>query len=166
MTSSITIFSFCFPIPQVKRCSYSYCESLSLNDTWMAGNVVLCFTSDQSAVEDAAWSVKEIGCLGLIIAKNPSKSLYSCNDDFPCVQVSYEIGTQILYYIRSTRYCHCLAIKEIIITIVDVKFIHDINVAGIHWSGLGLPKHILEDLCQPKWHTSHLEGLVPSAQQY
>ncbi|XP_059435306.1 subtilisin-like protease SBT3.6 isoform X3 [Corylus avellana] len=82
-----------------------YCESLSPSDTWSARTVVLCFTSDsdESAVEAAALSVKEIGCLGLIIAKNPSRSLYSCDDDFPCVQVSYEIGTQILYYIRSTR---------------------------------------------------------------
>ncbi|GLT66668.1 hypothetical protein SLA2020_390230 [Shorea laevis] len=82
-----------------------YCESLSTSDTWSAGTVVLCFTSDsdQSAVEAAALSVKKIGCLGLIIANNPHRVLYSCNDDFPCVQVSYEIGTQILYYIRSTR---------------------------------------------------------------
>jgi hypothetical protein len=98
--------SFCFSFTwSLTRCSYSYCESLSPSDTWSAGTVVLCFTlaSDESAVEAAALSVKEIGCLGVIIAKNPSRSLYSCNDDFPCVQVSYEIGTQILYYIRSTR---------------------------------------------------------------
>ncbi|KAM4068613.1 hypothetical protein ACB094_12G026200 [Castanea mollissima] len=82
-----------------------YCESLTPNDTWLAGNVALCFTSNsnQYAVEDAAWSVKDIGCLGLIIAINPRRSLHSCDDNFPCVQVSYEIGTQILYYLRSTR---------------------------------------------------------------
>ncbi|XP_041012880.1 subtilisin-like protease SBT3.6 isoform X1 [Juglans microcarpa x Juglans regia] len=82
-----------------------YCESLSPNDTWSAGHVVLCFTSgsNQSVVEDAAWSVKEIGCLGLIIAEKPKNSLYSCDDNFPCVRVSYDIGMQILNYIRSTR---------------------------------------------------------------
>ncbi|XP_041012881.1 subtilisin-like protease SBT3.8 isoform X2 [Juglans microcarpa x Juglans regia] len=81
-----------------------YCESLSPNDTWSAGHVVLCFTSgsNQSVVEDAAWSVKEIGCLGLIIAEKPKNSLYSCDDNFPCVRVSYDIGMQILNYIRST----------------------------------------------------------------
>ncbi|KAG6714367.1 hypothetical protein I3843_05G183600 [Carya illinoinensis] len=66
-----------------------YWESLSPNDTWSAGNVVLCFTagSDQSAVKDAPRSVKEIGCLGLIIVENPQNSLYSCEDNFPSVQV-------------------------------------------------------------------------------
>lgn len=66
---------------------------------------MLCFTSgsDRSAVEDAARSVKEIGCLGLIISENPQNSLYLCNNNFPCVQVSYDIGMQIRYYIHSTR---------------------------------------------------------------
>lgn len=56
------------------------------------------------------------------------------------------------------------AIKDVIITmvaLVDIKFINDIIVAGIQLSGLDLPKHISVDLCQPTWHTSHLEGLVP-----
>lgn len=109
MTLKIAKFSaFHFPRTwRLTRCLCSTCESLSPSDTWSAGNIVLCFTSDsgQSAVEDAAWSVKEIGCLGLIIAENPSDAMYSCMDNFPCVQVSYEIGTKILFYIRSTRYC-------------------------------------------------------------
>ncbi|CAK9141579.1 unnamed protein product [Ilex paraguariensis] len=83
-----------------------YCESLSPNDTSMAGNVVLCFTLDinQNFVEIAEWAVQGAGGMGIIVAKNPSNILYSSSVDFPCVQVSYELGTQILYYIRSTRY--------------------------------------------------------------
>ncbi|KAJ7965247.1 Subtilisin-like protease [Quillaja saponaria] len=80
-----------------------YCQSLSPNDTWLDGNVVLCFVLEQAA-EDTAWSVREAGGLGLIVSKNPSKSLQPCPQDFPCAQVSYEIGMQILYYIRSTRH--------------------------------------------------------------
>ncbi|KAJ6417487.1 hypothetical protein OIU84_003249 [Salix udensis] len=43
------------------------------------------------------------GGAGLIVAKNPSESLYPCTDGFPCIEIDYEIGTQILFYIRSTR---------------------------------------------------------------
>ncbi|KAK6275296.1 hypothetical protein POUND7_005005 [Theobroma cacao] len=80
------------------------CESLSSNDDWMAGKVVLCFVSEynMSLLDDGIWSVKEAGGLGVIVARTPSDYLYSYATRFPCVQVTYETGTQILYYIRST----------------------------------------------------------------
>ncbi|KAM2230818.1 hypothetical protein ACFXTH_014988 [Malus domestica] len=56
------------------------------------------------AITNASAVVKEAGGVGLIIAKNPSDALYPCNEDFPCIEVDYEIGTRILFYIRSTRY--------------------------------------------------------------
>jgi len=70
----------------------------------VAGKVVLCFTSmNLGAVRSAAEVVKEAGGVGLIVAKNPSEALYPCTDGFPCIEVDYEIGTRILFYIRSTR---------------------------------------------------------------
>ncbi|OMO97790.1 hypothetical protein COLO4_14369 [Corchorus olitorius] len=80
------------------------CESLSSNDDWMAGKVVLCFASEynQSMLDDAIESVKDGGAKGVIVARSPRDYLYSYATHFPCVQVSYETGTQILYYIRST----------------------------------------------------------------
>ncbi|KAJ9679920.1 hypothetical protein PVL29_021733 [Vitis rotundifolia] len=78
-----------------------YCESLLPNDTFAAGNVVLCFTSDSSHI--AAESVKKAGGLGVIVASNVKNDLSSCGQNFPCIQVSNEIGAQILDYIRSTR---------------------------------------------------------------
>ncbi|CAN6585742.1 unnamed protein product [Malus baccata var. baccata] len=81
------------------------CESLSLNKTIVAGKVVLCFTTmGLQAITNASAVVKEAGGVGLIIAKNPSGALSPCNEDFPCIEVDYEIGTQILFYIRSTKY--------------------------------------------------------------
>ncbi|PRQ36280.1 putative tripeptidyl-peptidase II [Rosa chinensis] len=81
------------------------CESLSLNKTMVSGKVVLCFTSlGWRAVPSASAAVKEAGGVGLIVAKNPTNGLYPCSDDFPCIEVDYEIGTRIVFYIRSTRY--------------------------------------------------------------
>ncbi|CBI23085.3 unnamed protein product, partial [Vitis vinifera] len=79
-----------------------YCESLLPNDTFAAGNVVLCFTSDSSHI--AAESVKKAGGLGVIVASNVKNDLSSCSQNFPCIQVSNEIGARILDYIRSTRH--------------------------------------------------------------
>lgn len=57
----------------------------------------------RSAVASAAEAVQAAGGVGLIVAKNPSDVLYPCSGDFPCVEVDFEIGTRILFYIRSTR---------------------------------------------------------------
>lgn len=90
-------------LSKVSACSV--CQSLSLNATSVVGKVVLCFTSTTSgaALVTAAEDVKAAGGVGVIAAKNPSDALYPCSDDFPCIEVDYEIGTQILFYIRSAR---------------------------------------------------------------
>ncbi|XVE64574.1 hypothetical protein DITRI_Ditri07aG0111300 [Diplodiscus trichospermus] len=81
------------------------CQALLLNSTLVAGKVVLCFASvtQRVAIRRAAATVKEAGGVGLIIAKNPSDALIECSDGFPCIEVDYEIGTRILYYIRSAK---------------------------------------------------------------
>ncbi|KAI9173469.1 hypothetical protein LWI28_001797 [Acer negundo] len=81
------------------------CQSLSLNATKVAGKVVLCFTSvtRRIAIISAASVVLEAGGIGLIVAKNPSDVFSPCGDNFPCIEVDYEVGTQILFYIRSSR---------------------------------------------------------------
>ncbi|XP_059662118.1 subtilisin-like protease SBT3.5 [Cornus florida] len=81
------------------------CEALSLNQSSVTGKVVLCFTSvsRRIAVSNASSAVRAAGGIGVIIAKNPSDALYPCtSNDFPCIEVDYTAGTQILYYIRST----------------------------------------------------------------
>ncbi|XP_040987909.1 subtilisin-like protease SBT3.5 isoform X1 [Juglans microcarpa x Juglans regia] len=82
------------------------CQALSLDETRVAGNVVLCFTSmymaRQISLRSASTAVQEAGGVGLIVAKHPSDILTSCDAEFPCIEVDYEIGTQILFYIRST----------------------------------------------------------------
>ncbi|OMO79917.1 hypothetical protein CCACVL1_13316 [Corchorus capsularis] len=85
--------------------SASACQDLSLNSTLVAGKVLLCFASvtRRVAIRSAAETVKEAGGVGLIIAKNPTDALVECTDGFPCIEVDYEIGTRILYYIRSTN---------------------------------------------------------------
>ncbi|CAH2070996.1 unnamed protein product [Thlaspi arvense] len=81
------------------------CESLLINSNLtMAGKVVLCFTTIKrhSAVSSAARYVKRAGGLGVIVARNPGDALSPCVGDFPCVAVDYELGTNILLYIRSS----------------------------------------------------------------
>ncbi|KAH7863512.1 hypothetical protein Vadar_018458 [Vaccinium darrowii] len=82
----------------------SVCESLSLGNTSVIGKVVLCFNRAASWVPatNASSIVKAAGGLGVIIARNPSSILAPCNDDFPCIVVDYELGTEILFYIRAT----------------------------------------------------------------
>ncbi|KAH0980256.1 hypothetical protein GBA52_007433 [Prunus armeniaca] len=87
------------------------CQSLSLDKTMVAGKVVLYFTRVSgstaaigTAITNALAAVIEAGGVGLIVAKNPSDFSVPFNEDFPCIQVDYEIGTQILFYIRSTRF--------------------------------------------------------------
>lgn len=67
---------------------------------------MLCFTSTvrRATLISASSDVQAAGGVGVIIAKNPGDNLAACSNDFPCVEVDYEIGTRILYYIRSTRY--------------------------------------------------------------
>ena len=85
----------------------SDCESLNfILIRAMAGKVVLCFTISRryTTLSGDASFVKRAGGLGLIIARTPGYTVSPCKDDFPCVAVDYELGTDILFYIRSTRY--------------------------------------------------------------
>ncbi|PQM36115.1 subtilisin-like protease SBT3.5 [Prunus yedoensis var. nudiflora] len=81
------------------------CESLLLNNTPVAGSVVLCFTTvaSRTPVATAVSSVRAAGGVGVIVAKAPGDVLGPCSNDFPCIEVDYELGTHILFYIRSTR---------------------------------------------------------------
>ncbi|CAA7062248.1 unnamed protein product, partial [Microthlaspi erraticum] len=84
----------------------STCELTLINGNLkMEGKVVLCFTTSpfDTAVSSAASYVKRAGGLGVIVARHPVNILRPCLDDFPCVVVDYELGTDILLYIRSTE---------------------------------------------------------------
>ncbi|XP_010436973.1 PREDICTED: subtilisin-like protease SBT3.9 isoform X1 [Camelina sativa] len=78
------------------------CAKLSANP--MEGKVVLCFTADinprSRVVTNARTAVKNAGGLGVIIARNPRP--VNPTHNFPCVTVDFELGTDILFYIRST----------------------------------------------------------------
>ncbi|XP_062119966.1 subtilisin-like protease SBT3.9 [Humulus lupulus] len=92
--------------PEVSDLKYPRdCKNLRRKEKWMRGSVVLCFTSSfkEGYIEDTAYFVKKAGALGLIVAENPTTALYSCDDDFPCVQVSYDVAMNILYYFRTTK---------------------------------------------------------------
>lgn len=101
----------------IKIYGFSVCESLSLNGTSVDGNVVLCFTylNSRVSIKAAVSTVRGAGGVGVIVAKNARDALSPCSDDFPCIEVDYEIGTQILNYIRSTR---CV-IEETLLSLFD-----------------------------------------------
>lgn len=84
-----------------QRSVCSICELLTPNNRTMAGKVVLCFgiTSDASLI--ASDAVNASGGVGVIIAKSPS-TIRPC-DELPCFEVDYEVGTQILSYIGSSK---------------------------------------------------------------
>ncbi|XP_058085388.1 subtilisin-like protease SBT3.9 [Magnolia sinica] len=77
----------------------SSCSFLSPDNVTMPGKVVLCFGGGHWSAEDA---VKEAGGVGLIFARNPTSQVSPCIE-LPCVEVDYEIGMQLLNYIRSSR---------------------------------------------------------------
>ncbi|KAF4404123.1 hypothetical protein G4B88_014579 [Cannabis sativa] len=91
--------------PGLRPTLFGVCESLTLNNTPVAGNVVLCFTTmnNRAPVSAAVTSVKQAGGVGVIIAKHPGDVIGPCSNDFPCIEVDYELGSQILFYMRSTR---------------------------------------------------------------
>lgn len=79
------------------------CQSGSLNKTMAAGKIVLCFSlSKQQDIVSAAYTVKEAGGVGLIYAQYHEDGLSQCGL-FPCIKVDYDVGTQILTYIRRAR---------------------------------------------------------------
>ncbi|KAG5617365.1 hypothetical protein H5410_017189 [Solanum commersonii] len=82
-----------------------YCDTLNTNDTWVAGKVVLCFLvkGDENDLGTALQVVQVVGGLGLIVAKNPTRTLDYYASDFPSIGVSFDIGAQLLDYIRYSR---------------------------------------------------------------
>ncbi|KAL6348864.1 hypothetical protein AAG906_033520 [Vitis piasezkii] len=79
------------------------CQPGSLNATLAAGKIILCFSkSDKQDIISASGAVLEAGGIGLIFAQFPTSQLESC-DLIPCIKVNYEVGTQILTYIRKAR---------------------------------------------------------------
>ncbi|GLT64652.1 hypothetical protein SLA2020_371310 [Shorea laevis] len=79
------------------------CQRGSLNKTLAAGKIILCFaTSDAQDIFSAAISVIEADGVGLIFAQYHSDGLSSCKL-IPCIKVDYEVGTEILSYIRKAR---------------------------------------------------------------
>lgn len=64
---------------------------------------MVCFSSidDQQDIASASNAVKEAGGVGVIFAQFHNDGLQPC--DIPCVKVDYEVGTQILSYIRRAR---------------------------------------------------------------
>ncbi|KAK7247045.1 hypothetical protein RIF29_41921 [Crotalaria pallida] len=80
------------------------CQYGSLNATMAAGKIVLCFSlSDQQDIVSASLAVKKAGGVGLIYAQFHEDGLNQCGV-FPCIKVDYEVGTQILSYIRRARF--------------------------------------------------------------
>ncbi|GFP80303.1 subtilisin-like protease sbt3.3 [Phtheirospermum japonicum] len=85
--------------------STGVCEDLTLNRrSLVAGKVVLCFTTydDPSVTSYASSLVRAAGGAGVIVAKLSNEITAKCRG-LPCAEVDYEVGTQILFYIRSTR---------------------------------------------------------------
>ncbi|KAG8374507.1 hypothetical protein BUALT_Bualt10G0002000 [Buddleja alternifolia] len=88
----------------VDATSTGVCEDLSFGRSLVAGKVVLCFTTitNPVVVLIASLAVRAAGGVGVIVSKLPSDESAKCGS-FACAEVDYEIGTQILLYIRSTR---------------------------------------------------------------
>ncbi|KAH9774825.1 subtilisin-like protease SBT3.6 [Citrus sinensis] len=82
---------------------YNDCRQGSLNATLAAGKIILCFSRpDTQDIQSAAISVTQAGGVGLIYAQFHTDGLDSCNL-IHCIKVNYEVGTQILSYIRRAR---------------------------------------------------------------
>ena len=56
---------------------------------------------DEQSMFSASKAVREAGGVGLILAQSRSDGLSACH--IPCVRVDYEVGTEILNYIRRAR---------------------------------------------------------------
>lgn len=80
------------------------CELGSLNATLAAGKIILCFSNSLSTqdIVSASESVIKAGGVGLIFAQYQHDGLDTC-ELIPCVKVDYEVGTQIISYIRKAR---------------------------------------------------------------
>lgn len=89
------------------------------NASLVAGKIVLVFPSVYTRINaDAFEAAKSSGAVGIIYSTDTPKDFQPCRDDLPCIRVDYTVGTQILLYIRSTKYVIILK-SEIVKTIVD-----------------------------------------------
>ncbi|XP_020539569.1 subtilisin-like protease SBT3.8 isoform X2 [Jatropha curcas] len=80
------------------------CQLGSLNATLAAGKIILCFSkSDAQDIVAASISVFKAGGIALIFAQYQNDGLKPCKL-IACVKVDYEMGTQILSYIRKARF--------------------------------------------------------------
>ncbi|KAH6782707.1 Subtilase family protein [Perilla frutescens var. frutescens] len=80
------------------------CEDITANDTWVAGKVVFCFTDvGEGSIGKAAVSVAQAGGLGIIATINTISSSQGLRFQFPILLVPFQIGYQILNYIRFTK---------------------------------------------------------------
>ncbi|XP_031497913.1 subtilisin-like protease SBT3.9 isoform X6 [Nymphaea colorata] len=85
--------------------SSTSCDAGSLNSTLAKGKIVLCFTGANDPREQyliAASTVFGAGGAGIIFAMHTINILIPFSLR-PAVQVDYEIGTEILAYIKATR---------------------------------------------------------------
>lgn len=81
------------------------CYPGTLNETLASGKVILCFQSrSQRSAIPATTTVTSARGAGLIFAQFPSKDVSLSSGSLPCVQVDFAIGTNLLTYIRATRY--------------------------------------------------------------
>ncbi|XP_059662111.1 subtilisin-like protease SBT3.5 isoform X2 [Cornus florida] len=79
------------------------CQFGSLNKTLAAGKVVLCFSiPDRPDIFSASTAVAKAGGVALIYAQLHDNQIDTC-DVIPCIKVDYEVGTQLLSYIRKAR---------------------------------------------------------------
>ncbi|KAK4266599.1 hypothetical protein QN277_027494 [Acacia crassicarpa] len=80
------------------------CQPGSLNATVAAGKIVLCLSeSDRQNILSASITVQKAGGVGLIYAQFHEDGLTKCSL-IPCIKVNYEVGTQIISYIRRARF--------------------------------------------------------------
>jgi hypothetical protein len=78
------------------------CQPGSLNATLAAGKIILCLSeSNTQDMFSASTSVFEAGAVGLIFVQFHLDGMELCK--IPCVKVDYEVGTQIVSYIRKAR---------------------------------------------------------------
>ncbi|CAN6466238.1 unnamed protein product [Victoria cruziana] len=99
------VYSGDIPIENVDSSISVSCDVGSLNSTLAKGKIVLCFTGANDPEKQyaaALLGVLQAGGAGAIFAMHATNVLFPCSI-ISCVQVDYEIGTEILAYIRATR---------------------------------------------------------------
>ncbi|KAM7256007.1 hypothetical protein ACFE04_011748 [Oxalis oulophora] len=80
------------------------CRPGSLNSTLAAGKIILCFGTSPYAqsIGSAAISVAKAGGVGIIYAQYIDNGLTECGK-MPCIKVDFDVGSQILSYIRKEK---------------------------------------------------------------